>query len=77
MGWRLAVGVTVMWVALAFLGDGLASLVLPALLASNPDRATAIGLISFAGLGLAVMRLWASATPDARLLLCSREGWTT
>ena len=55
MGWRLAVGVSVLWVALAFLGDGLASLVLPALLASTPDPATAIGLISFAGLGLAVV----------------------
>lgn len=31
MGWRLAVGVSVMWIALAFLGDGLASLVLPAI----------------------------------------------
>jgi len=55
MGWRLAVGVSVMWVALAFLGDGLASLVLPAILASAPDAATSIGLISFAGLGLAVL----------------------
>jgi MFS family permease len=54
MGWRLAVGISVMWVALAFVGDGLASLVLPALLASNADTATAIGLISFVGLGLAV-----------------------
>lgn len=54
MGWRVAVGISVMWVALAFVGDGLASLVLPALLASNADTATAIGLISFVGLGLAV-----------------------
>ncbi len=54
MGWRLPVGISVMWVALAFVGDGLASLVLPALLASNADTATAIGLISFVGLGLAV-----------------------
>ena len=55
MGWRLAVGVSVMWVALAFLGDGLASLVLPAILASAPDAATSIGLISLFGLGLAVL----------------------
>ena len=55
MGWRLAVGVSVMWVALAFLGDGLATLVLPAILAATPDAATTIGLISFAGLGAAVL----------------------
>ncbi|MFL5668837.1 MAG: MFS transporter [Chloroflexota bacterium] len=55
MGWRLAVGVSVLWVALAFLGDGLAALVLPAILATNPDAATSIGLISFVGLGLGVV----------------------
>ena len=77
MGWRVAVGVGVMWVALAFPGDGHASPVLPALLASTPDAATSIALISFAGVAHTVMRLWATATPNARLFLCSREGWTT
>ena len=77
MGWRLAVGLSVLWVALAFLGDGLASLVLPSVRASTADPATSIGLMAFAGLGLAVMSLWAIATPDARLFPWSREGWTT
>ena len=57
MGWRLTVGISVTWVALAFLGDGLTSLVLPAVLAGTPDPATAVGLISFAGLGVAVVAM--------------------
>lgn len=55
MGGRLAVGISVTWVALAFLGDGLSALVLPSVLASAPDAATSLGLITFVGLGLAVI----------------------
>jgi MFS family permease len=55
VGSRLAVGISATWAALAFLGDGLTSLVLPAVLAGMPDPATSIGLISFAGLGLALV----------------------
>jgi hypothetical protein len=68
MGWRLAVGVSVMCVALAFLGDGLASLVLPAVVASI---AAALGGIAapLRRRRTAVMSLWATATPDARLFL--------
>ncbi|HSL75369.1 MAG TPA: hypothetical protein VK867_00375, partial [Candidatus Limnocylindrales bacterium] len=55
MGGRLAVGISVTWVALAFLGDGLSALVLPTVLAPTPDAATSLGLITFVGLGLAVM----------------------
>ena len=52
---RLAVGISVTWVALAFLGDGLSALVLPSVVAAAPDAATSLGLITFAGLGLAVI----------------------
>ena len=55
MGGRLAVGISVTWVALAFLGDGLSALVLPSVVASGPDAATALGLTTFVGLGLAVL----------------------
>jgi MFS family permease len=55
VGGRRAVGISVVWVALAFLGDGLTALVLPTALGDRADAATAIGLISFAGLGLAVI----------------------
>jgi MFS family permease len=57
MGWRAAIGISVTWVALAFVGDGLTSLVLPAMLAGMPDPATSIGLISFAGLGLGLLAM--------------------
>ncbi len=54
MGARLALGISVVWVPLAFLGDGLTALVLPAALAGGTS-ATALGLISFAGIGLGVV----------------------
>lgn len=55
MGWRLAIGISVMWVPLAFLGDGLTTIVLPSVLSTASPGATSLGLISFAGLGLAVV----------------------
>lgn len=55
MGGRLAVGISVVWVALAFLGDGLTALVLPSVFGDRGDAATTVGLISFMGLGLAVL----------------------
>ena len=46
-----------MWAALAFLGDGLSTLLLPAVLAGLPDPATSLGLLSFFGIGLAVVAM--------------------
>lgn len=70
MGGRLAVGISVTWVALAFLGDGLSALVLPTIVASAPDAATSLGLITFVGLGLAV-----AAQPLAGRLSDRLRGW--
>jgi FSR family fosmidomycin resistance protein-like MFS transporter len=52
---RLALGVSILWVPLAFLFDGVTVLLLPTKLAEAPDVASSIGLISFAGLAAAVM----------------------
>jgi len=70
VGGRLAVGISVTWVALAFLGDGLSALVLPSVVASAPDAATSLGLITFVGLGLAV-----AAQPLAGRLSDRLRGW--
>ena len=52
---RLALGVSVLWIPLAFLFDGVTVLVLPTKLAAAPDAASSIGLISFAGLAAALL----------------------
>src|SRR5687767_5363030 len=44
-----------MWVPLAFLGDGLTTIVLPSVLSTASAGATSLGLLSFAGLGLGVV----------------------
>ncbi len=50
---RVLVGVSVLWIPLAFLFDGVTLLVLPVRLGDQPD-ATTLGLISFAGLAVGV-----------------------
>jgi MFS family permease len=54
VGARLGFGISVVWIPLAFLGDGLTTLVLPSALAGGTS-ATALGLITFAGIGLGVL----------------------
>ncbi len=50
---RVLVGVSVLWIPLAFLFDGVTLLVLPVRLGDRPD-ATTLGLVSFAGLAVGV-----------------------
>src|SRR5215216_2574670 len=50
---RLLVGISVFWLALSMLSDGLDALVLPhhlVALTDAPSRATALGLLTFVGL---------------------------
>jgi MFS family permease len=56
---RLAIGVSVLWIPLAFLFDGVTVLLLPTRLAGMTDPASAVGAISFVGIaaGLAVQPL--------------------
>lgn len=55
MSLRLALGISIVWVPLAFLFDGVTVLLLPLRLGTGGDAATAVGLVSFAGLGLATL----------------------
>jgi MFS family permease len=43
------------WIQLAFLVDGVTMLLLPVRLATSDGRATALGLVSFLGLGAALL----------------------
>jgi MFS family permease len=52
---RLLVGISIAWIPLAFLSDGVTVLLLPARLAGAGGGASEIGLLSFAGLGVAVL----------------------
>jgi MFS family permease len=52
---RLALGISVLWIPLAFLFDGVTVLLLPVKVGSGTDPASTIGLISFAGLGAALL----------------------
>ena len=52
---RLLLGVSVLWLPLAFLFDGVTVLLLPVRFASDAGAATAIGLLSFAGLLAAML----------------------
>jgi MFS family permease len=54
VGARLGLGISVVWIPLAFLGDGLTSLVLPSALGDRAS-ATAVGLITLTGIGLGVL----------------------
>jgi MFS family permease len=54
MSVRLGIGISAVWVPLAFLFDGLTVLILPVRLDGTGPEATLIGLISFVGLGAAV-----------------------
>lgn len=55
MNARLALGISIVWLPLAFLFDGVTALILPLQLADSDRAATEVGLISFAGLGAAVI----------------------
>lgn len=55
MSSRLALGISVLWIPLAFLVDGITVLLLPVKVASGTGAASAVGLISFAGLGAALV----------------------
>lgn len=52
---RLALGISVVWLPLAFLFDGVTALVLPVRLADSDRAATEVGLVSFAGLSAALV----------------------
>ncbi len=52
---RLALGISIVWLPLAFLTDGITVLLLPVRLSGSERAASAIGLISFAGLAAAVV----------------------
>ncbi len=64
---RVLVGISVLWVPLAFLFDGVTVLVLPVRLGDGPDAAT-LGLVSFVGLaaGLALQPLAGSLSDRLR-----------
>ncbi len=52
---RLLLGVSILWLPLAFLFDGVTVLLLPVRFASDSGAATAVGLLSFAGLLAAML----------------------
>jgi MFS family permease len=52
---RVGLGISIVWIPLAFLFDGMTALVLPVRLGGDTAAATRIGLISFAGLALATL----------------------
>lgn len=54
MSRRVAFGISVGWIPLAFMGDGFAALVLPVMLAGHGQGPTTLGLLSFLGIGAAV-----------------------
>ena len=55
MAIRQVIGTGVAWIPLAFLVDGVTMLLLPVRLAGSDGTATALGLISFLGLGAALL----------------------
>lgn len=77
-GPRLA-GISIFWVGLSAVGDGLTTLVLPAQVDAamgGPTRATALGVISLAGLLLAVLaQPVAGAMSDRLRPRWGRRGW--
>src|SRR4051794_26109865 len=56
LGLRRLLGISILWVPLAFLTDGLTALVLPVQLAStaNGDTASVLGVVTFVALGVSV-----------------------
>jgi MFS family permease len=70
---RRLVGISVVWIPLAFLTDGITVLALPLLLGGN---ATAIGLASFAGIATGlVVQLAAGAVSDRTRAILDRRGF--
>jgi MFS family permease len=63
VGPRLALGISIVWLPLAFLTDGVTVLLLPVRLSGGERAASVIDLVSFAGLAAAVI-----AQPIAGLL---------
>ena len=55
MSTRLALGISVLWIPLAFLFDGVTVLLLPVKVSGSSNPASAVGLVSFAGLGAALV----------------------
>ncbi|MEX2587475.1 MAG: MFS transporter [Actinomycetota bacterium] len=71
--WRFLLGINIFWLPLSFLSDGFTALVLPFDLAElGPDwRATVLGLVSFAGLAVAILvQPWAGVFSDL-----TRHAW--
>jgi MFS family permease len=65
----LALGISVVWIPLAFLFDGLTALVLPVRLVAEdgPSTATVIGLVTFVGIGLGIAVQLLAGTISDRL----------
>jgi MFS family permease len=66
---RLLVGVTVGWLSVSLLADGMSTIVLPALVSTltEADRATIVGLTSLVGLGAGALVLPAAGAVSDRL----------